>query len=156
MNRCACRCGRFVRGTWSQGHNRRGVPPTNKRGWTESNGYRFIYMPAHPQAKASGYCREHRLVVEQRLGRYLLPSEDVRHINGVKNDNRYENLEVMTHGDHAKHHVQVAEHCLDCGAPHRARGLCASCYGKYQRAGKAMPIPATRGSRWSPRRGDFG
>ncbi len=65
-------------------------------------GYILIFEPENPNANATGYILEHRKIMAAYLGRKLKRSEDVHHINGVKTDNRIENLQVMNHSDHAK------------------------------------------------------
>ncbi|HEY1668527.1 MAG TPA: HNH endonuclease [Trebonia sp.] len=57
--------------------------------------YIMIWEPDHPKAFQGGWILEHRWVVEQQIGRYLEKSEQVDHINQVKNDNRPENLRVL-------------------------------------------------------------
>jgi len=47
---------------------------------------------------------EHRFVMEQYLGRSLLENEIVHHINNNRTDNRVENLQVMTQGQHVGLH----------------------------------------------------
>lgn len=63
---------------------------------TMSNGYVRVHTPKHPRANSDGYVLEHRLVMEHLLGRLLDPWESVHHINGVRSDNRPENLELWT------------------------------------------------------------
>lgn len=59
-------------------------------------GYIMIWAPGHPRASKSRYVFEHIIVMERMLGRYMLPEESVHHRNGVKDDNRPENLELWT------------------------------------------------------------
>jgi len=60
-----------------------------------SNGYVLVKANGHRLADVRGYAYEHRLVAEAKLGRELKPGEQVHHINGNRQDNRPENLEVV-------------------------------------------------------------
>lgn len=70
-----------------------------------SDGYIIVFTPTHPQATKDGYRLEHLLVAEEMIGRPLVSGEVVHHINGIKDDNRPENLMVMTAGNHMRYHM---------------------------------------------------
>lgn len=65
-------------------------------------GYVRIYVPMHPRANTRGYVYEHIVIAEQSIDRSLLKNEIVHHKNGVRWDNRPQNLEVMDKMEHAE------------------------------------------------------
>jgi hypothetical protein len=84
----------------------RGLPGAANPNWgggrtVTKAGYVLIKRPAHPGADVRGYVYEHRLVMEATLGRYLSPSERVRHIDGDSGNNRPWNLKLVPPLDHA-------------------------------------------------------
>jgi hypothetical protein len=68
-----------------------------------TNGYVSIKCTSHPLANPSGYVPEHRMMAWD-VGLLSDPAMDVHHINGIKTDNRLENLEVLSKADHASRH----------------------------------------------------
>ncbi len=91
------------KGSWCGAAN-----PRFNGGRRKSNGYILVQKPGHPNARKNGYVGEHVLVISEHLGRPILPGEVVHHKNGVKDDNRLENLEVMPRSKHHSiHHKGV-------------------------------------------------
>ena len=70
----------------------------------QPNGYVMVLAPYdHPYRPNTGYMSEHRLVMEKKLGRYLLPDEVVDHIDGLRLNNAPENLRLYNkNGDHLR------------------------------------------------------
>ena len=118
---CACGCGEvlFRRDKtrrlvfYKHGHFFKGKKKdfqTGDKHWkwnggikTDKSGYKLIYSPNHPNRDSQGRVREHILVMEQKLGRYLKEGEEVHHINHIKHDNRIENLMLFeNHSEHVK------------------------------------------------------
>lgn len=87
--------GKYKKPTQYGGHKKR-----------RKDGYVAIYIPSHPRKNKDGYVMEHDLIMEKHIGRYLNDDEIVHHKNKIRNDNRIENLELMTFRDHARFHMK--------------------------------------------------
>lgn len=67
-------------------------------------GYIFTRIPEHPRANNNGYVPEQVLIMEKHIGRFLESDEIVHHINGIKDDNRLENLQLIKANEHQSIH----------------------------------------------------
>ena len=66
----------------------------------------MIYKPEHPFATNHGYIREHRLIMEEHLGRYLTREEVVHHIDEDGLNNNINNLELLSGAEHRRKHLK--------------------------------------------------
>ena len=73
------------------------------KGWIDKRGYRWVYVTENGKRRAR---RDHRVLMEQHLGRRLEPWEIVHHRDENPSNNSLDNLEIKTFGEHtAGHHT---------------------------------------------------
>ena len=73
-------------------------------GINHTDGYILLYTPQHPQANYGGYVKRAILVLEEKLGRPLRGGMVSHHKNGIKDDDRPENLEELSKSEHMRLH----------------------------------------------------
>src|SRR6185437_882323 len=105
-------------------------PPFKILSTCKGGGYKYCRTePQHPKANSKGLYPLHRVLMENKLGRLLTDEEDVHHKDEDKTNDEVDNLEVLSHSGHARHHRPIANriecHC-PCGAvfhlyPHQFR-----------------------------------
>jgi hypothetical protein len=86
----------------------------------KGGGYSYCRTePKHPKANTKGLYPLHRVIMENKLGRLLLPSEQVHHKDENKFNNNEDNLIILSVSDHAKLHNKKAKPieliCSICG-----------------------------------------
>jgi hypothetical protein len=86
-------------------------------------GYAFVWIKGK-------WRPEHRVIMEEKLGRAMLPGESVHHINGIRDDNRPENLELWVGG------VRYGQRARDLRCP------CCGC--SYEDAVRPVDAPTKR------------
>mgnify|MGYP001574343438 CR=1 FL=1 len=75
-------------------------PRKNLKVIHDKAGYILQWAPNHPYKYYNKYYLQHRIIMEKYLGRYLKSTEHIHHKNGVKDDNRIENLKILTKSQH--------------------------------------------------------
>lgn len=87
--------------TLRNGHKALGsLNPMWKGGVVNHGGYVCIKMREHPKAYQNGYVKRAVLVAEGKIGRHLTREEITHHVNGIKTDDRPENIEVLSASQH--------------------------------------------------------
>jgi hypothetical protein len=103
-NKCIKCCNKGKNHAYESGQN-----SVNWKGGKHKSKHGYIWVRITPDSffyNGRRYILEHRLIMSEHLHRKLLPWEIVHHKNGVKNDNRLENLQLL--GCRGKHNTQIA------------------------------------------------
>ncbi|MDR4491406.1 MAG: HNH endonuclease signature motif containing protein [Candidatus Nitrosocosmicus sp.] len=168
---CKCGCGEFIerikwyrRNYYVKGHaHKPGIinEGKNNHNWKggirQHNGYIMILDKERPNSRKRNYTLEHRLVYEQYL--YIMTDEkvyipkdmEIHHINGIKNDNRICNLELITKQEHRAIHHRIDHSntvCKICGSNYTSNNwykcengeICNKCYMKQYHKSKKKEL----------------
>lgn len=101
---------------------------------TNIHGYHYFYDMEHPICNSSGRVLLHRHVASQNIGRWVLPDEDVHHIDHNKLNNNWSNLEVISKSEH------TTRHNIENGYTLRTEILCKVCGKLFKQTHKDQAI----------------
>lgn len=74
----------------------------------KGGGYKYCRTnPPHPKRNSKNLYPLHRVLVENKIGRLLTKDEEIHHIDGNKDNNEINNLEILTKREHARIHYQT-------------------------------------------------
>ena len=111
---CACGCGTIIPAFDNRNRPRRYAKGhrVGKGKRMDKRGYVWVVIPG-----TGNKVQEHRLIMEQIIGRKLKLNERVHHENGNKSDNRPENLELMAEKEHNHLHrppLKIPQETIKC------------------------------------------
>lgn len=127
VKHCSRSCG--LKASYASGRNSSGWRGEKSRHWkggqtTNRNGYVMVMKRDHPSLVGTTrrYVRRCRLVMEEKLGRLLKAREQVHHMNGIRDDDRPENLELWVTQQPAGAREGDQQHCPTCTCFAHAQG----------------------------------
>lgn len=109
-----------------------------------THGYIKVKKRDHRFADKQGYVPEHRLVVEEFYNICLLPNAQIHHVNGIKSDNRIENLEILSATAHQLKH-KIGERNAMFGKPPWNKGLKTGSLSKSTRKKISKELTGRKG-----------
>ena len=83
-------------------------------GWIDNRGRFRVYRPDYPRAYAGGYALRAHVVWWLARGVPHAKGTDLHHHNGIKTDDRLDNLQQIGHGEHSRRHKALPPMTLQC------------------------------------------
>ncbi|MGN6707874.1 MAG: HNH endonuclease [Candidatus Nitrosocosmicus sp.] len=152
---CSVECNKNIKRWDKRGKERKyakGHSYVKRNPYHDRRGYNRIYKPNHPNSFKRGFIAEHRFIMSEFLNRPLTKNEVVHHKNGIKDDNRIENLELFqSNSKHISenHKINMDDRfCFECNITKsfdkyynhwynhpliKNKWLCLNCYQKIYR-----------------------
>lgn len=116
-------------------------------GWVDNHGYFRVFCPDCPNAWPNGYAKRYHVVWWIKTGKKIPKDFDIHHKNNNKTDDRFENLQLISHAEHSKFSAKkppIIMTCRNCkkqfelsrdhNAPGRGKFCGQKCYHSFPRS----------------------